>query len=601
MKNGGSCKQERKPGRVGLRTKIIGLLSSVILAFSVAFIAYTYFQQRDRAESEMLEQSRMLVTEMDAVWDFVSVNQYTINHTSEGDYDFKSLHCAIAGKAVAVLFTRSSDYAIRFTNLNPRNIYNAPDSYETEALDGFYADPGAGDEVYGYATDEDGRSVFRYVRTMVYKQDCMECHGTPAGEIDVTGYPKEGAHVGDIAGAVSVVMPTDVYLSNMRGAVLSNAALFVLLMAGVAFVIYHVLSRLVTAPLTALNASLAGLAERAESHREGGAKAGGLSAPAPNGLDAPDFRLAPRYASREVDTLFAQFDEMSRRLSELYGSLESQVVERTDQLRATNAELEHQRRHVEEVNARLQQENQYKSDFLAIVSHELRTPLTSILAFTELLSQSLDPSQADALRQVEEVEKNGAILLEMVNNVLETARIQAGSERLNLELIDLTDIVGMVESSNESVALKRGVRLSSHVGADVPLIVSDWEKVRRILMNLVSNAIKFTPEGGSVEMRVAYEGPLRQVRIDVEDTGIGIPADKQQLVFERFTQGNMSTVRRYGGSGLGLSLVKDLVAMLGGTVGLVSAPGEGSTFTVCLPEAGPAQGGDPDDGVQLQE
>ena len=610
MKTERSSGQVRKPARVGLRTKIIGLLSGVILVFSVAFIAYTYFQQRDRAESEMLEQSRMLVTEMDAVWDFVSVNQYTINHTSEGDYDFKSLHCAIAGKAVAVLFTRSSDYAIRFTNLNPRNIYNTPDAYETEALKGFYADPGAGDEVYGYATDEDGASVFRYVRTMVYKQDCMECHGAPAGEIDVTGYPKEGAHVGDIAGAVSVIMPTDVYLANMRGAVLSNAALFVLLMAGVAFIIYHVLSRLVTLPLTELNASLAGLAEQAGNRVDAtlpqAAPPVDRAEPAPPAdyvpPAAPPAPVSPcrpsaRYASREVDTLFAQFDEMSRRLSELYGNLESQVVERTEQLRATNAELERQRRHVEEVNARLQQENQYKSDFLAIVSHELRTPLTSILAFTELLSQSLDPAQTDALRQVEEVEKNGAVLLEMVNNVLETARIQAGSERLNLELIDLNDIVGMVESSNESVALKRVVRLSSHVGADVPLIVSDWEKVRRILMNLVSNAIKFTPEGGSVEMRVTYEGRPRQVRIDVEDTGIGIPADKQQLVFERFTQENMSTVRRYGGSGLGLSLVKDLVAMLGGTVSLVSAPGEGSTFTVCLPEDGPQEDGASDGGA----
>ena len=189
----------RKPARVGLRTKIIGLLSGVILVFSVAFIAYT-------------------------VWDFVSINQDTINHTSEGDYDFKSLHCAIAGKAVAVLFTRSSDYAIRFTNLNPRNIYNTPDAYETQALEGFYADPGAGAEVYGYAADKDGRSVFRYVRTMVYKQECMECHGTPAGETDVTGYPKEGAHVGDIAGAVSVIMPTELYFSNMRGADASDRA-----------------------------------------------------------------------------------------------------------------------------------------------------------------------------------------------------------------------------------------------------------------------------------------------------------------------------------------------------------------------------------------
>ena len=164
----------------------------------------------------------------------------------------------------------------------------------------------------------------------------------------------------------------------------------------------------------------------------------------------------------------------------------------------------------------------------------------------------------------------------------------------------------MVETTNESVALKRGVAFSTSVAPDVPLIESDWEKVRRILVNLVSNAIKFTPEGGRVEVNVTYEpgeqgnpvgAPVAMpdeqgthagiVRIDVSDTGIGIPADKQRLVFERFTQENMSTVRRYGGSGLGLSLVKDLVAMLGGTVELESAPGQGSTFAVRLPEGGP--------------
>ena len=633
------------PTRVGLRTKIIGLLSGVLLLFSIAFIAFTYADQRSRVEAEMLEQSRMLVSEMDAVWDFVSINQYTINHTSQGEYDFKRLHCAIAGKAVAALFSRGSDYSIRFTNLNPRNFYNAPDDYERAALEGFYANAGsrptemAQEEVYGFGR-EAGGSVFRYVRSMVYDSECMECHGTPKGEIDVTGYPKEGAHIGDIAGAVSVVVPTELYFSNMRAAVAANAALFVLLMVGVAFVIFHVLSRLITTPLTELNASLAWLGEQAEGRRDGAAgvsSAGGWSsgllpsessdaqaavdsAPCADGLNeslshagfvhsAPIIspqRPSNPYASREVDALFMQFDEMSRRLSSLYGSLESQVVERTEQLRATNAELERQRAHVEEVNERLKRENQYKSDFLAIVSHELRTPLTSILAFTELLAQSIDPSETSALRQVEEVEKNGSILLEMVNNVLETARIQAGSERLNLELVDLNDIVGMVETTNESVALKRGVTFATRVAPDVPLIESDWEKVRRILVNLVSNAIKFTPEGGRVEVNVSYEPgeqdnpvgapeamPDEQgahagiVHIDVSDTGIGIPADKQRLVFERFTQENMSTVRRYGGSGLGLSLVKDLVAMLGGTVELESAPGQGSTFTVRLPEGGP--------------
>ena len=254
---------------------------------------------------------------------------------------------------------------------------------------------------------------------------------------------------------------------------------------------------------------------------------------------------------------------MASRLSSLYGNLESEVDERTMQLSAANEELERQRRHVEEVNDKLKREYQYKSDFLTIVSHELRTPLTSILAFTDLMADSVPRADELVRKQLEEIDKNGRILLEMVDNVLETARIQAGSERLNLELVDLSDVVGMVEASSLSLAAKKRIALATRVAGDVPLILSDWEKVRRILVNLVSNAIKFTPEEGSVS-----------------------------VIFERFAQENMSTVRRYGGSGLGLSLVKDLAAMLGGAVSLESRVGEGSVFRVVLPADGGTEGED---------
>ena len=186
-------------------------------------------------------------------------------------------------------------------------------------------------------------------------------------------------------------------------------------------------------------------------------------------------------------------------------------------------------------------------------------------------------------KQLEEIDKNGRILLEMVDNVLETARIQAGAERRNLELGDLNDVVGMVEASSLALAAKKRIVLTTRVSGDVPLIRSDWEKVRRILVNLVSNAIKFTDEEGSVSVDVCYVAGEDAVVIGVVDDGIGIPADKQELVFERFAQENMSTVRRYGGSGLGLSLVKDLATMLGGSVSLESEVAVGSTFRVTLP------------------
>ena len=430
-------------------------------------------------------------------------------------------------------------------------------------------------ERYGFA-EVDGQSVFRYVSAMEVSENCIECHGGPAGRDSIaTGYPKEGWEVGDVAGAVSVEVPTDLSFANMTASIANNVLFFLLLMACMAAVVYVVLSRLVTDPLTDLRASLALVADGSRTFLDRKER------PVPP-CARPDAACTP---AREVDGPV--------RAVRPHGAAPDRPVREpgVPGLRAhraasaANLELDRQRRRVEEINAQLARDNRYKSDFLAIVSHELRTPLTSILAFADLMADTVDPADAASRRQLEEIEKNGAVLLEMVDNVLETARIQAGSERLNLELVDLNDVVGMVEASNQPVALKKGVAMSTAVDADVPLITSDWEKVRRILVNLVSNAVKFTPAGGRVDVHATWVPERSRVRIDVADTGIGIPSDKQDLIFGRFTQENMSTVRRYGGSGLGLSLVKDLVGMLGGTVGVDQRGGEdGSTFSVELPQ-----------------
>ena len=549
---------------IGLKTKIIGLLSAVLLVLLVVDIAWTYKTQEQATQEVMLEESRILVTEMDAVWDFVSANQSTINYTADGVYEYKGLHCAIAGKAVAAFFSDNSDYTIRFTKLVPRNLRSAPDDYETAALEQF--ERSGNGEYYGFS-EQDGASVFRYVSAMKVSESCIECHGKPAGELDPTGYEKEGWDVGDVAGAVSVIVPTDLYFSNMYGTVVNNVLFFLAIILCMAIIIYFALTRLVTGPLSNLRRSFVRMS----------------SGSSKNGLEVAVEQVRPVYSSTEIEDLFAQFESMASSLSTLYVNLESQVEERTIRLSEANGELERQRRHVEEVNDLLKRDNRYKSDFLAIVSHELRTPLTSILAFADLMEESVSEENALARTQLDEVAKNGQVLLEMVDNVLETARIQAGSEKLNLELIDLNDVVGMVEATSKALAAKKSIAFATHVASDVPLIESDWEKARRILVNLVSNAIKFTDPGGTVDVKVAYDAEGETVVIEVADSGIGIPKDKQELVFERFTQENMSTVRRYGGSGLGLSLVRDLVGMLDGSISLSSTVGKGSVFTVALP------------------
>lgn len=354
--------------KIGLRTKLIGLLTVVLVLISAVFLAFTYDDQSRRAETDLLEKSRVLVTEMDAMWDFISLNQNVINYTSDGGYDYKGLHCAIAGKSVAALFSEKTDYSIRFMNLNPRNIYNTPDAYEAAAIETFLADKDT-DEVWGYQT-EGGDQVFRYVRAMDVSNDCTECHGQPAGELDATGYPKEGWSVGDVAGAVSVVVPADGAMTNMRDATISNMMFFLAVVAAMALLIYVVISRLITEPLTELRASFSRVAEPDAHATEGETTTPRVFGPA--AVDANEPALAPGclrglpargslattdrgvlYSSREIDDLIEQYHSMAQRLEELYGSLESQVAERTEQLSRANAELERQRRRAEEINAQL--------------------------------------------------------------------------------------------------------------------------------------------------------------------------------------------------------------------------------------------------------
>jgi signal transduction histidine kinase len=550
----------------------MGMLACVFLVLLAVYLLWFYRLQQQYTEAELIEQSRVLVTEMEAVWDFISINQDTINYGADGTYEYKGLHCAIAGKAVAALFSVKSDYNIRFTNIDPRNESNAPDAFEREALELFNSSDAANTdttktnsklEFYDFVDDDGGgQPVFRYVSAMRVTEQCIECHGSPKGQIDPTGYPKEGWRIGEIAGAVSVKVPTKVYFDSMYSSIRNNVLFFLLIMLCILAFIYITLSRLIARPLASLGTTL--------KHTG-------------SGLFTPAHKESTMFSSKEIDDLFRQFNTMSTNLSVLYTQLESQVSERTLQLSEANADLQRQKAYVEKVNSKLKQENRYKTDFLAIVSHELRTPLTSILAFTELMAQYLPKDNEQAHKQLAEIDINGQLLLEMVDNILETARIQAGSEQLNLELVDFNDIVGIVEAQSTALAEKKGIELSTRVKGDVPLITSDWEKLRRILVNLVSNAIKFTPSGGTVRLTVSFDEAAKHVQLEVRDTGIGIPADKQVLIFERFTQENMSTVRRYGGSGLGLSLVRDLSRMLGGTVSVRSELDKGSTFTVLLP------------------
>ena len=530
----------------------------VLLVVSVALnVVWSDSTQREQAEAEMLEKARILSYEMDAVWEFMDMNQARIDTDSDGSYNFKGLYCAIAGKSIAKILERDTNYVIRYTNLEPRKKASMSDDYESEAIRLF--NDGSAVEKYGIET-YNGQEVFRYVTPIYLEESCLDCHGDPAGELDVTGYPKEGMEVGDLIGVTSIIMPIDIYMAGIQENVTRQVGYFSFIIVMVILAVYVLITRLITRPLSEV--------ENAVGQIENGNFEVNLEGIKGNG---------------EIKDLAVKFDIMAEQLRALYGNLEGQVELRTAQLESANELLEKQRSQLARVNEELQAENQYKSDFLAIMSHELRTPLTSIIAFTEIWQQANVDRSEDETAAVKEVKENGQLLLQMVNNILEMARVEAGRNELSVEPFDMMDLIGLVERSIGFLAEQRNISLATVVHQDVPIITADWEKIRRIVENLASNAIKFTRKGGSVSIEVSYHEETERLSIAVSDTGIGIKEEDLSLIFERFTQSDKSSYRRYGGSGLGLAVVKELVEMHGGTVEVRSVYKQGSTFTVWIP------------------
>ena len=304
---------------------------------------------------------------------------------------------------------------------------------------------------------------------------------------------------------------------------------------------------------------------------------------------------------RQAGNLQAQQDEL-RVANEELESQGQALRESAARLEEQQAELEQANAHLEGQTAELEQQrdeltaakelaviaSQHKSQFLANMSHELRTPLNSALMLAHLLSENRDGNLTDEqVRHAETIYSAGNDLLALINDILDLSKIEAGRVDVDLETISPARIAAQLEPVFRPIADQRGLRFAVEVASDVlETIKSDGRLVQQILRNLLSNALKFTHKGEVVlSVGRAREG----VRFAVRDTGIGVPADKLEVIFEPFHQADGTTVRKYGGTGLGLTISRELGRVLGGTLRVESAPGRGSTFTLILPPVAPSR------------
>ncbi|MEM5384381.1 response regulator [Paraburkholderia phymatum] len=286
-------------------------------------------------------------------------------------------------------------------------------------------------------------------------------------------------------------------------------------------------------------------------------------------------------------------EERGRALVESQARLEAQQAE----LEQTNVQLEDYAKRLERQKAdllraqdelaanaaRLEQSSRYKSEFLANMSHELRTPLNSSLILARLLQENRSGNLTEEqVRYAETIHASNSDLLVLINDILDLSKVEAGQITIDDETVRIESMLQSLHEMFEPMAAAKQLKFSVETSPDVPdTIVTDSQRVTQILRNLLANALKFT-EHGEVALTVAA-GDAGTLRFDVRDTGIGIAADKLELIFEAFQQADGSTSRQYGGSGLGLSISREFARLLGGHVSVASEPGKGSVFTLWLP------------------
>jgi len=269
----------------------------------------------------------------------------------------------------------------------------------------------------------------------------------------------------------------------------------------------------------------------------------------------------------EIEILADEFNEMAAHLKQAYTGLEQKVAERTLALTIANTKLE--------------EASQHKSQFLANVNHELRTPMSAIIGYGRLVLRATEGQISQLQREnLQDLLNNAERLLNQIDSLLDFAKIEAGKMEVRVEPVSVTEVIHWATSTIEPTLNGGSVRIIREIAPDIPVLNTDREKLRQIVLNLLDNAVKFTEQG---EIKIFASQQNGALRLIVSDMGIGIEKEDLNEIFDEFHQGDLSSTKKYQGTGLGLAIVKKFANMLGGEVAVESEVGKGSVFTVMLP------------------
>lgn len=528
--------------KIRLATKLLCFIAPILVISTGTVFTWIIKNEERLIRREIEKKAELVAHQLEIMREYIAEKQDVINTDPEtGNVTFKNLNPAKVGTEISRRFSMSTDYTMKQTSLKYRNPANAPDEFEIKALKQLQTEKN-GKAIWGEDYDEEGEKIIRYMRPLYIKEECLPCHGRPdyEGELDITGYKKEGYELGELRGAISVIAPAEPVEAVIKSNSLILLSIGVASMISVIFLTYLLIRRFVRVPLS-------------------------LTVDTTRAIASGD--LSKRVDVRSGD----EFGE----LAESFNTMAESIEEKTKALEETT-------RNLERANEELRGLDEMKDNIIRDVSHELKSPLAQLRLALELWvgdkkGGKKDGSKEDLFDDI--IKENIKRLSKTIESILELTSLESGREDYDKESLQLKKLIVQVIKSSTLSARQKGLTIRSKLSSKLPNIVVDKQGIIRVVTNLIDNAIKYTDSG---EILISLRQKNSELEFSVKDSGIGIrlPSEQRYKLFERFYQENASIP----GAGVGLSMCKTIVEAHGGKIWAESeGKGNGSVFRFTLP------------------